>query len=235
MASTLAAPCCPASVAVSQMVWYSSPKMRQNDRQEDVTNPEREPRNLRGDFLISHINLVDPNFYRSVILMITHDDEGAFGLVVNHPSRFTLGEVIDVMGASPASSIPVYVGGPVQREALFVLREEGPWCSSPAHSQRPVEGVVFEPATRSMMEYLSTEWCSLPDADRPAVRVYAGYSGWAPGQVEGEMTADTWVVVKATRSAIFHPNPQGAWAEAFAGKGTLHQIILQTGFKPSMN
>jgi putative transcriptional regulator len=82
---------------------------------------------------------------------------------------------------------------------------------------------------------LSTEWCSLPDADRPAVRVYAGYSGWAPGQVEGELTADTWVVAKATKSAIFNPNPQRAWAEAFAGKGPLYQVILQTGFKPSMN
>ena len=209
--------------------------MHKDGRQEDMTNPEREPRNLGGDFLISNIDLADPNFYRSVVLMITHDESGAFGLVVNRPSRFTLGDVIEGMAASPASSIPVYVGGPVQRDALFVLRGEGPWYSAPVRSEEPVEGVVFEPATPLMMEHLNSEWSSLPDTDRPAVRVYAGYSGWAPGQVEGELNADAWVVLKATKNIVFHPNPQEAWEEAFVRKGPLYQIILQTGFKPSMN
>jgi putative transcriptional regulator len=209
--------------------------MDENGRQGDPADPEGEPQGLGGEFLISNIDLADPNFYRSVILMITHDDTGAFGLVVNRPSRFTLGEVVEGIDADPAAAIPIYVGGPVQREALFVLHGDGPWYPSPVHSEQPVEGVVFEAATPAMMEYLSSEWSALPGEDRPAVRVYAGYSGWAPGQLEGELKSDAWVVVQATRSIVFHPNPQGAWAEAFGGKGPLHQIILQTGFKPSMN
>jgi putative transcriptional regulator len=216
-------------------VGYNQHAMRRSGRQQKGRSPGEEPRNLGGDFLISNIDLADPNFFRSVILMITHDGTGAFGLVVNHPSRFTLGEVIEGMDASDASSIPIYVGGPVQREALFVLHGTGPWYDAPVGSEEPIDGVIFEPATASMMEYLGSEWSGLSEAERPAVRVYAGYSGWAPGQVEGELKTDAWVVVQATRSIVFHPNPQAAWAEAFAGKGPLYKIILQTGFKPSMN
>lgn len=193
------------------------------------------PRYLGGHFLISDIELVDPNFYRSVVLMITHDEQGAFGLVVNRPSKFALGEVIDGVEETPAASIPVYVGGPVQQNALFVLREQIIGRGPTEDTKEPVEGVVFQPATSSIIEYLKNEWGSLSEADRPAVRMYAGYSGWAPGQVESELARDTWVVLKASRGIIFHPDPQGAWADALAKKGPLYQIILQTGFKPSMN
>ena len=190
---------------------------------------------LGGDFLISNIDLVDPNFIRSVILMITHDETGAFGLVVNHPSRFTLGEVIEGMDDSAAASIPIFVGGPVQREALFVLHGPGPWYDAPVSREEPIDGVIFEPATAAMMEHLGSVWSGMLARERPEVRIYAGYSGWAPGQVEGELEADSWVVVPALRNIVFHADPQAAWAEAFAGKGPLYKIILQTGFKPSMN
>jgi len=197
------------------------------------------PRWLGGCFLVSDFDLVDPNFHRTVVLMIDHDEEGAFGLVVNRPSPFTLGEVVEGMGDSPASTIPVYVGGPVQQDALFVLHEERPADAAGADeaeaAEQPVEGVAFEPATQSLMDWLKGEWGELPEAERPAVRFYVGYSGWASGQLEGELEADAWVVLRATREIVFHPDPQKAWAEALARTGPLYQIILQTGFKPSMN
>jgi putative transcriptional regulator len=194
------------------------------------------PRWLDGCFLVSDFDLVDPNFHRAVVLMIDHDEEGAFGLVVNRPSPFTLGEVVEGMNDSPASSIPVYVGGPVQQNALFVLHEERPDdAGSDGAAEQPVEGVAFEPATQSLMDWLKSEWGELPEAERPAVRFYVGYSGWASGQLEGELEADAWVVLRATREIVFHPDPQKAWAEVLARTGPLYQIILQTGFKPSMN
>jgi putative transcriptional regulator len=194
------------------------------------------PRWLDGCFLVSDFDLVDPNFHRAVVLMIDHDEEGAFGLVVNRPSPFTLGEVVEGMDDSPASSIPVYVGGPVQQNALFVLHEERPAeTGSDDAVEQPVEGVAFEPATQPLMDWLKREWGELPEAERPAVRFYVGYSGWASGQLEGELEADAWVVLRATREIVFHPDPLKAWAEALARTGPLYQIILQTGFKPSMN
>jgi putative transcriptional regulator len=198
--------------------------------------PEGTPRWLGGHFLVSDYDLADPNFQRAVILMIDHDEEGAFGLVVNRPSPFTLGEVVEGLDDTPASSIPVYVGGPVQQNALFVLHDEPTGGEGgEGAADQPVEGVAFEPATQSLLDWLNSEWAELPEADRPAVRFYVGYSGWASGQLEGELEEEAWVVLRATRELVFHPDPRKAWAEALARTGPLYQIILQTGFKPSMN
>jgi putative transcriptional regulator len=193
------------------------------------------PRFLDGYFLISEIALADPNFSRTVVLMITHDEKGAFGLVVNRPSPFTLGDLVEGIEGSPAAGIPVFVGGPVQQEILFLLHADFPNRTDDAEAEQPVDGVISEPATIAVMEYLKGPWSDLPEAERPRVRIYAGYSGWGPGQVETELKAESWVVIPATREIVFRDDATGAWADAFARKGPLYQIILQTGFKPSMN
>jgi putative transcriptional regulator len=209
--------------------------MSENREPDDGPGSDIDPSSLGGCFLISDIDLADRNFYRTVVLMITHDEGGAFGLVVNRPSRFTLGEGVEGMDDTPAASIPVYVGGPVQQEALFVLHSDFPGYTPENGEEAPIDGVAFEPATQRFMEFLKNEWGAMLEAERPTVRIYAGYSGWGPGQLEGELKAEAWVIIRATQPIIFHPDPQGAWAEALGSKGPLYQIILQTGFKPSMN
>jgi putative transcriptional regulator len=205
-----------------------------SDKEEDPLHPGSGEHGLGGSFLVSEIALTDPNFRQTVVLMILHDDNGAFGLVVNRPSPFTLGDVVEGMDDSPARTIPVFIGGPVQQEILFLLH-----AGFPGHENEdatsPVDGVISEPATLTLIEYLKNDWANLPPEDRPAVRVYAGYSGWGPGQLEGELKAEAWVILKATQELIFRQDAAGAWEEAFARKGPLYQIILQTGFKPSMN
>lgn len=208
--------------------------MDERDEHEAPDGTE-DPRYLGGYMLVSDINLMDPNFYRSVVLMITHDDNGAFGLVVNRPSRFTLGELAEGMESTAAASIPIYVGGPLQQEILFILHSEFGDDEESEHRERPADGVVFEPVTQAVVDFLKSQWSPLPAEDRPMVRLYAGYAGWGPGQVEGELKSEAWVVLKATPEIVFHPNPEEGWADAFGKKGLLYQIILQTGFKPSMN
>jgi putative transcriptional regulator len=143
--------------------------------------------------------------------------------------------VIEGVEDTPAASIPVYIGGPVQQNALFVLHMSASRAGAAAGVKEPLEGLAFEPATKSLIEYLTGEWAALPEKERPVVRIYAGYSGWGPGQLEGELKRESWVVLKATEQVVFDPDPQATWAEALAKKGPLYQIILQTGFKPSMN
>ncbi len=201
----------------------------------EAEGPVGEPRYLDGYFLVSDIDLRDPNFYRSVVLTISHDDSGALGLVVNRPSPLSLGEMVDGMSATPAASIPVFVGGPVQQEILFCLHGEFPGLSSDEDAMRPIDGVCFEPLTREIVAYLEGDWSSRPASARARVRLYAGYSGWGPGQLEEELKAGAWIVVRATPDITFHPEPAQGWADAFARKGPLSRIILQTGFKPSMN
>jgi len=137
-----------------------------------------DPENLAGFFLVSEIALGDPNFRNTVVLMITHDDNGAFGLVVNRPSPFTLGDLVDGLDGTPAASIPVFVGGPVQQEVLFVLHSALPDADSrEGQPDEPIAGVFSEPATRPLVDYLRDDWSGLPEKERPKVRVYAGYSG----------------------------------------------------------
>ncbi len=201
-----------------------------------MLDPSQEnPARLAGHFLVSDIDLADPNFHRTVVLVITHDETGAFGLVVNRPSPFNLGEVVEGMEDSPAASIPVFMGGPVQRQYLFVLHAPVSEPLGGGTVENPVEGVVFEPATQPVLDWLHGEFSRLPEKERPEVRFYAGYSGWGPNQLEGELRAQSWIVIKATPRIVFHPDAASAWEEAFVKKGPLYQIILQTGFKPSMS
>ncbi len=203
---------------------------------DEAAGPLREqPRYLNGYFLVSDIDLRDPNFYRSVVLTISHDDNGALGLVVNRPSPLSLGEMVEGLGKTAAAAIPVFVGGPVQQEILFCLHGELPGLPGDGDAMCPIEGVCFEPLTQEIVRYLEEEWSARPSTTRSPVRLYAGYSGWGPGQLEGELRAGAWIVVPATTEITFHPEPAQGWAEAFAREGPLARIILQTGFKPSMN
>lgn len=190
---------------------------------------------LTGHFLISGIGLLDPNFFRTVVLMVQHGDDGAFGLVVNRPAERTLGEILPALAGGQALNIPVYIGGPVQQDFLFALHsglaEE---MRNPA-AMTPVEGVVFEPATKDLIRYLVEEWDGLPVEDKPRIRLYAGYSGWAPGQLEREMREHSWFTHPARQDIVFHPDPEAAWKAALSDKGDYYKFVADTGYMPSVN
>jgi putative transcriptional regulator len=210
--------------------------MREGEGMGTELDPFREdyPRWLEGQFLISETDLMDPNFHRTVVLMIEHNTNGAFGLVLNRRSTAVIGDLLpEVHG--PARDLPVYIGGPVEQQYLFVLHT-GPVIEASAERVlRPVDDVVFEPATDAVMGYLTDTWgTASPDA-RPNLRFYAGCSGWAPGQLENELESGSWMVHTASTDIVFHPDPDSGWDLALSKKGPLHKIVAQTGFKPSMN
>ena len=76
---------------------------------------------LQGSFLVAANYLKDPNFYRSVVLMLDHNDQGAMGLVINRPSAMTIGKALSQQGVSNVNHSPVFVGGPVEPTSLFIL------------------------------------------------------------------------------------------------------------------
>ena len=145
---------------------------------------------LTGKFLLATAKLVDPNFARTVILVIRHDSQGAFGFVVNRPTDLTvadaLGGVID--DASQIES-PVYFGGPCQGP-LFVLHRD------PAiGGENPVPGVHLT-TDRDAIEAL------LVARAEPA-KYFGTYSGWSPDQLEGELAEGTWLLCDATADDVF--------------------------------
>ena len=203
----------------------------------DAQNREEKspPRWLPGYFLISEADLRDPNFQRTVVFMINHDEEGAFGLVVNRQLDVSLGQVVPEFENSPAGSPLIYQGGPVQPQYLFAIHSGFPGGLKSDQASSPIEHVVFEPAFPYLEKYLKDEWSALPAHTRPLINLYAGYAGWGSGQLENELELGAWIVRPAAVKHIFSNTPGDGWREALGELGGIHKVIAETGFKPSMN
>lgn len=194
-----------------------------------------EPGSLAGSFIISDANLHDPNFRHSVILIINHDEDGAFGIVVNQRLDATLGQVLPGFAGSAAGGLPIHRGGPVQPQYLFAIYSGLPDLIRSDHVTEPIEHVTFEPAFQSLSDYLKSEWEELKIEERPPVNLYAGYSGWSAGQLEGELRHEAWIVRPAAAKHVFTDDPDNGWRDALSELGGIHKITAETGYKPSMN
>jgi putative transcriptional regulator len=177
---------------------------------------------LRGKLLVASPSLVDPNFARSVVLITEHSDEGAMGIVLNRPSETGVGEVVPEL-AEIAASEPVYVGGPVQPEAVVLLAE---FADPEAAAWIVVADVGLASAEVDLDE--------LPQAVRRG-RVYAGYSGWSPGQLEAELETDSWIVEPPLPAELFPDDPATLWRDVLARKGGRYTLISRMPTDPSMN
>lgn len=194
------------------------------------------PENLTGYFLIAETELQDPNFFRTVVLILHHNEEGAFGLVVNRESEVTVGEVIEGVEHSPVADLRVFVGGPVQQNYVFVLHGGFPPRYHSDHVETPCEGVFFEPSFQHVIDYMNSEdYVTLETTDRPRVRVFAGYSGWGSGQLEQELEDDAWLIHPARSDLVFDIESAEGWKKALSQKGGFYRIVAETGYKPSMN
>jgi putative transcriptional regulator len=178
---------------------------------------------LRGKLLVASPVLVDPNFARTVVLITEHSDDGAMGIVLNRPSDTLVADVVPQLGGVAGSEAPVYVGGPVQPSALVVLAE---FSDLDAAAWIIVADVGFASA--------EVELDDLASAVRRA-RVYAGYSGWGAGQLEGEMDVDSWIVEPPLPAELFPDDPETLWSDVLARKGGQYSLIARMPEDPSVN
>jgi putative transcriptional regulator len=177
---------------------------------------------LRGKLLIASPALVDPNFARSVVFITEHNDEGAMGIVLNRPSESSVESIVPQL-ADIGGGEPVYVGGPVQPEALVLLAE---FSNLEAAAWIVVADVGLASADMDLDE--------LADAVRRG-RVYAGYSGWAAGQLEAELEIDSWIVEPPLPAELFPDDPQTLWNDVLARKGGQYALISRMPTDPSLN
>ncbi|RME92836.1 MAG: YqgE/AlgH family protein [Candidatus Hydrogenedentota bacterium] len=177
---------------------------------------------LKGYCLVANYALSDPNFAQTVVFIIDHNVGGAFGLVVNRPTKWKLGEMLPDLPDSILEK-EVYQGGPVQPETLFILHND-PLVSDPGEEVIPG---VFLGARPNLLDELAEAESNF--------HVYHGYSGWAPKQLESEMAAKAWVPVKATEKIIFHPKPEKVWREALEYRGGLYEYFARNVKDPFMN
>ena len=193
------------------------------------------PASLKGHFLISESNMMDPNFKQTVVFMVEHNDEGGFGLVVNRQSDLTVADIIPELANDIGARRPVYVGGPVQQELVSALHSALPDGPS-STAMEIVPGVFFEPGFRQLQKFFEPEiWESIPLEDQPVIHTFLGYSGWAPGQLEEEMRSGSWVTLKARPNIVFHPNPEQGWRDALRAKGGIYKIFADSNQDPSFN
>ena len=167
--------------------------------------------------------------------MINHDEEGAFGLVVNRQLDVTLEQVLPEFEHTAAGNLSIYQGGPVHPQYLFTIHSGLPKNLMSKQATSPIEHVVFEPAFPNLEKYLREDWEALPAEDRPPINLYAGYAGWEGGQLEAELALGAWIVRPAAAKHVFSDSPDEGWREALGELGGMHKIIAETGFKPSMN
>ena len=160
---------------------------------------------LRGRVLISSPVLRDPNFDRTVILMIEHGDEGALGVVLNRPSELDVEEVLPRWASRAAEPPVMFLGGPVQPNAVICL----------ARTDRVVEGLITPTAVDGigLVDLDGDPIDAGPDID---LRCFAGYAGWGGGQLESELAEDAWFVVDPALDDAFTPEPDQLWRRVLA-------------------
>ena len=175
---------------------------------------------LRGSLLIAAPQLLDPNFRRTVVLIAEHSEEGAMGVILNRPSGMTVSDAAPDLEPIVGSDAPIFAGGPVQPTAGVVLAEV-------TDADEPVFGdIVLLPGLLELQDVAD-------GAGR--LRVFAGYAGWGPGQLEDELAEEAWIIEPPTRDEIFTAEPDDLWAAVLRRKGHRYALLATMPLDPSLN
>jgi putative transcriptional regulator len=177
---------------------------------------------LKGQLLIASPGLLDPNFFRAVVLVTEHTEEGAAGLVLNRPSEAPVAEVVPALEPLVEEGEQLWLGGPVQTEAVLVLGE----FLDPDDAAVPLFGGLGFPSLESLEEVV-------PLTTRR--RVFAGYAGWGAGQLEGEVARDDWILEPARNDDVFTSAPEELWADILRRKGGIYELVSRMPEDPSVN
>jgi putative transcriptional regulator len=177
---------------------------------------------LRGRLLISSGGLFDPNFRHTVVLVGEHNTDGALGVVLNRALDVTVDEAIPAMSALVPDGEHLFRGGPVQPESPVLIAE----FAHPGLADIPVFGSVG---------FLVGEVPTDVAPDILRARVFAGYSGWGPGQLEAEMAVEAWLLEPAREEDVFTDAPDLLWSRVLERKGPEYHRLSRMPYDPSMN
>lgn len=183
---------------------------------------EKHVKSLQGQLLISSGGLYDPNFRHTVVLVGEHNAEGALGVVLNRALDMTVHDAVPPLRSFVEPGELLFQGGPVQPESPVLIAE----LTDPEVADIAVFGSVG-----FLIGDLDTE------LRRQVIRarVFAGYSGWAPGQLEAELDADSWILEKATEDDVFTDVPDLLWSRVLHRKGPDFHRLSRMPYDPSMN
>ena len=185
---------------------------------------------LRGRFLIAGPRLRDPNFFKSVVLIVEHGPDGAMGLVVNHPSSDTVANALQEHFDLPETQELVYVGGPVEPSALFVVHNSAKLDPT---EMPVVPGVYMGSSAEVFQEILAA---SLHKDDEDLIyRVYGGCAGWGPNQLESELERGDWLTLDADAKYVYADDPYLVWEQLITKTYKTRRMFPQKCEHPEWN
>jgi putative transcriptional regulator len=172
---------------------------------------------LKGQLLLDSGQLRGSFFQRTVVLICQHDAEGAFGLVLNRTTGNKVGDVVVADLPEALKSFPLYLGGPVQTSALSYL-----------HSDSFIADANVMP--NLSLGHSVDDLMELGESFSPTrkLKLFAGYAGWSPGQLENEMKRKAWLTHPASLELVFDTAPEGLWQKILRDKGGLYRLLAQS-------
>ena len=180
------------------------------------------PDALKGSLLVATPTLLDPNFRRTVVLLLEHTEEGAVGVVLNRPSETPTGQAIPDLAGVVADDDPVFIGGPVSPGSVIALGDH-----------REVDGLDVVCGTVAAVEFGTSPQELAEQVIR--VRAFAGYAGWGSGQLEGELEEEAWITAAALADDVFTPDPDGLWSQVLERMGNQFALLARMPDDPRMN
>ena len=176
------------------------------------------PIQLEGQLLIADPSLRDEFFNKSVIFLAEHDDEaGAYGLVLNHPTEQTVGDLISAENFQALSHIHVYMGGPIGQEHLTFAAF---WTDS-------LTGDTENPSLKFATRISAQDAITRSQQPGTLIRAFAGYSGWEPGQLEHEIRKNSWIPSLPNPDLLATTHEKSLWAEMLRKISPYHQILAE--------
>lgn len=182
---------------------------------------------LIGRLLVASPQLGDPNFERTVVLLLDHGPEGALGVVLNRPTGLPVDEILEVWRDEAMAAPPgvVFRGGPVSPDAVIGLAR--------------TEAEVDETLWRLVLEGVGTVDLAVAPLEQPVavagVRMFAGYAGWSPDQLEAELGEGAWIIVDALVTDVFTTEAEVLWHDVLQRQGGKLALLAAYPPHPSVN
>lgn len=178
-----------------------------------------------GKLLLSEPFLNDPNFKRSVILMVEHTDESTLGFILNQPSQLLLKDLVPDLAEG---DFPIFIGGPVETDTIHFIHR----CYDKLNSGEEIaKGIYWGGNFETLKILIDNHHISIAE-----VKFFLGYSGWGEGQLAEEIKENTWIVSdQFHQDVVFSPNEEELWREVIINLGPKYAHVSNFPNDPSLN
>lgn len=179
---------------------------------------------MKGKLLISNSSIIKDYFNKTVILVVDHDESGAFGLVINKASDLSLRDVVKDLPPFEGDEKPVFSGGPVDQSYISILYDNPEFADL---GGEVISGVYIGRSYDLLIKLIHSQ---------SRFHLFQGYSGWSSGQLEAEFDKLSWVVHEAKKETIFiESDAESVWKNSLIEKGGLYKYYVEHTKDPMLN